>query len=79
MDAFAIAAEYRRNHPIPEPDREEHLNILEDERRLAEMNGESVPPEPLPGDLDCTGQFVYTKVGTTSWGTPVMRWRRWGF
>lgn len=67
---FDMAAEYVRTQ-------EERINILEDERRLAVMNGEG-RPEPEEGDLDDSGRFVYTQVGTTAWGTPVMRWKYWG-
>lgn len=55
----------------------ERLNILEDERRLAAMNGEE-DNEPEEGDLDASGRFVYTQTGMTDWGTPVMRWKPWG-
>jgi len=60
-------------------DREDILNTLEEERRLAEMNGERVPEEPMEGDYDDTGSYIYTKVGMTDYGTPIMKWRRWGF
>lgn len=53
------------------------LNALEDERQLAEMNGERVGSEPVEGDE--RDGCIYTKVGMTPWGTPVMRWKRWGF
>lgn len=55
----------------------ERLNILEDERRMADMNGENAGSEPEEGDE--RNGCIYTKVGMTDWGTPVMRWKPWGF
>jgi len=65
---YAAAAAIRKEQP----------NIYEDEQRLDTMNGDE-RPGPLEGDTDDSGQFIYTRVGTTAWGTPIMKWRRWGF